>query len=173
MPIPSQNCRVHPVTKRRALPVTAPFPSQNHAEDINQRIPSIPILFMRPYLVQRDLQALDVVDVEVFQRVRIFEVAGLLYVRRYLRQMPGIIFVYEDHALTGVAVRSPEPIVLVFTDCFGKPVFSSEIIDGTRLAVVAGLDPSPGLDVRRQAVKYACHLYNHRLPAKFVGIILR
>src|SRR5437773_1631048 len=84
-----------------------------------------------------------------------------------------IALVHQNHAFAGIAVRSPEPVVLVFANRTGQPILRSKIVDSPCLAVVAGFDAGLSLHLRRQAVIYACDLDNHRLPAQFVRIVLR
>ena len=85
----------------------------------------------------------------------------------------GSAFAQQDHALAGVAVRSPVPVVLMKADRRRQAVLRSEVIDRASLPVVAGLDRGLGLHVGRQAVIDARHLGHHGFPSKLVGIVLR
>ncbi len=90
-----------------------------------------------------------------------------------LLQMLGIAFAQQNHALAGVAVRSPVPIVLMKADGRRQTILRSEVIDCASLSIIVGLDGGPGLHIGRQAVIDTRHLGHHRFPAKLVGIILR
>src|SRR5215212_4531899 len=136
---------------------------------------SVVVLKLRPGFFERHLRVAADVDGEVVlvrhavlapHRIRLFDVAehGL---EEFGREADA------DHDLPGATSWSPQIIVVVAADGFGKTVPGAVEVHGRGLAVVAGEDAGFGLLLRRQPVAYPGDGPHHVLPTQPVGEVQR
>src|SRR3974377_2418186 len=127
---------------------------------------SVPVLQLRPQILQRLLEpaAIEHVGMLIRHRVWVVHALDLLHARKTLLEA-FLSITHDDHTFPRVIARSPEEIVLVTTDRPRQSIFRPEEIDPPAFGHVPEQTRRVRSNIRRQTVVNGGPRRDHFRPA--------